>query len=373
MGNQWKAFGNIPRVKLYFHIKEKLNEKYGSDIDTVIENRLGEEWSAICSKELEEDYYNLAVLIDWLKKAGYPYMLTNGRCFITYLFDTTSPNPLPPHKYCLHCKKVYWCNDKVYKLDGFDIEMVEDSGIEVFDILPKYIFCDCQHGEFEYDGHDLLWQIPINPGHESDTEIEVLLPKGIEEKVAEVFGINDLAIISISRELLIGKLKLKFALSEAKQGENYYKNNVTSSCGPKVLEKWRELIGISEDSDLPKPRCFNALLAVYSFKHSTRLWNFRTKFLVEKCAFRPETFICFQEDIYKLYTDHGFSPQDSYTALLAHKDGLASPFRIDDIYWTEDNWKYLVLMAAYIPKYICSKGEILEKVFYSIRLQGLAK
>lgn len=26
------------------------------------------------------------------------------------------------------------------------------------------IFCDCQHGEFEYDGHDLLWQIPINPG-----------------------------------------------------------------------------------------------------------------------------------------------------------------------------------------------------------------
>lgn len=36
--------------KLYSYIKEKLFEKYGSDVDAGILKRLDEEWNAICIK-----------------------------------------------------------------------------------------------------------------------------------------------------------------------------------------------------------------------------------------------------------------------------------------------------------------------------------
>lgn len=357
--------------KLYSYIKEKLFEKYGSDVDAGILKRLDEEWNAICIKKLESDYYNLMVLIEWLKKEGFPYTLGLGRCLITYLFDTTSPNPLPPHKYCKHCKKVYWCKSDIYKIDGFDIPEIERRDIKISDTMPKYGFCSCIHDDFEYDGHDLLWQIPLNQYRKCKTEIEVLLPKGTEDKVAGLFKIYSLDILSMARELLIGRMKLKFCLAEAGGDKNYYDNIVSASCVGKVLENWPGVTGIPFNSRLPVPDSFYSLLATYSFHYSTRLWNFRTEFMVRHLDLNPENLMCFQEDIYNLYIRHGFSSNDAYTAMLSLRYGFEPPFRISDIRLCDDYWKYHLLMATYIPRYILSKGEIVERIFYSIRRKNL--
>ena len=109
--------------KLYNYITEKLTEKYGQNVDPLITKRLEDEWDTICTKELESEYYNLAILISYIKEQGYSYMLPIGRTLMTYLMDTSSPNPLPPHKYCRECKKVFCCNDIIDKIDGFDTDV----------------------------------------------------------------------------------------------------------------------------------------------------------------------------------------------------------------------------------------------------------
>ena len=65
--------------KLYNYITEKLTEKYGQNVDPLITKRLEDEWDTICTKELESEYYNLAILISYIKEQGYSYMLPIGR------------------------------------------------------------------------------------------------------------------------------------------------------------------------------------------------------------------------------------------------------------------------------------------------------
>ena len=56
--------------KLYNYITEKLTEKYGQNVDPLITKRLEDEWDTICTKELESEYYNLAILISYIKEQG---------------------------------------------------------------------------------------------------------------------------------------------------------------------------------------------------------------------------------------------------------------------------------------------------------------
>lgn len=364
---QEKMARHIISEKLYSYIIEKLTEKYGQDVDPLISKRLEEEWDAICTKELESEYYNLAILISYIKEQGYPYMLPIGRTLITYLFDTSSPNPLPPHKYCRDCKKVYWSNNGIDKLDGFDIPFMEEMKLNVLDKIDLNSSCSCGNWELESDGHDFLWQIPLSPGFDSDIEIQVMVPKGIEEKIKELF--EDVKIIDRKgyNEIVIERMKISFCLDNIGADKEYYSKKVDPSCKAYCLANWKKLIGIKEETDLPRPTTFSSLFAVYSLHYSTGIWDEKARFMVEKLGLMPDMLVCFQEDIYNIAYKHGYFPKDAYRLLRALRFGSKPPFTPYEMMWCEDAWKFYMLTGDNGPRYIFPKSSIVERIFYRLR------
>ena len=353
--------------KLYNYITEKLTEKYGQNVDPLITKRLEDEWDTICTKELESEYYNLAILISYIKEQGYSYMLPIGRTLMTYLMDTSSPNPLPPHKYCRECKKVFWCNDIIDKLDGFDIPFMEEIGINVLDDIELNCSCPCSKSELESDGHDFLWQIPLSPGFDSNVEIQVMLPKGTEGKVIDLFEDSKLNDSNGYSEISIGKMKISFCLDNKGPDGEYYNKKVDTSCIDYCLASWEKVIGIKDETDLPRPTTFSSLCAVYSLYHSTGIWDEKAKYMVEILGLMPDMLVCFQEDIYNIAYKHGYFPTDAYRILRSLRFGSKPPFMPYKMMWCEDAWKFYRLTEYNGPRYIFPKSSIVERIFYRLR------
>ena len=352
---------------LYEHLLTKIVEKYGHKGIFTIDCFLKKELNAIEIKGVEREYYNLAMLIDWLKKEGYPYKLPAGRSLVTYLMDTTSPNPLPAHKYCKHCHSIFFHNDTIDKLDGFDIPFMEKNEIEVIDNLEDNHCPVCGNADLECDGHDLLWQVAIKPGVDSNIEIELQLPRGIEDKVAAVCCNARIVEDKGRKTITLGKLKMVFCLDEKEPDKDYYKKKVDASCVEKALENWPIFVNLDEKKDLPRPTTFSSLLGVTSLYCSTGIWNNKTKFMVEELGFMPDKLVCFQEDIYNLCIKHGYTEKDAYKALRAMRFGKPAPFMMQEVLWCEDAWKLYMLLEVDEPRYIFPKSTILERVFYIIK------
>ena len=106
--------------KLYSEVLEALYTKYGAKPDTLIMNRVQEEWKAIKREGMILETAFIHEFTSWLRAEKSPFYMSGecGSSLILYLLQITPVNPLPPHLYCPECGAVEWNED--YK-DGFDI------------------------------------------------------------------------------------------------------------------------------------------------------------------------------------------------------------------------------------------------------------
>ena len=244
---------------------------------------------------------------------------------------------------------------------------MEEIGINVLDNIELNCSCPCSKSELESDGHDFLWQIPLSPGFDSNVEIQVMLPKGIEEKVVDLFEDSKFNDSNGYSEISIGKMKISFCLDNKGPDGEYYNKKVDTSCIDYCLASWEKVIGIKDETDLPRPTTFSSLCAVYSLYHSTGIWDEKAKYMVEILGLMPDMLVCFQEDIYNIAHKHGCFPTDAYRILRSLRFGSKPPFMPYKMMWCEDAWKFYRLTEYNGPRYIFPKSSIVERIFYRLR------
>ena len=110
------------KEKLECICEQALHEKYGEHADALIMERYQAELKRILSTEYEVYFVLAHMLSKKSKELGYRTMQRSdaGASFVAYLMGITEVNPLPPHYYCPHCKRVEFVDAKMYS-SGLDL------------------------------------------------------------------------------------------------------------------------------------------------------------------------------------------------------------------------------------------------------------
>ncbi|MCQ2752837.1 MAG: PolC-type DNA polymerase III [Bacilli bacterium] len=124
----------------------KAKELYGDPLPKMISERLELELSRIIGDK-ESYAVNYLLAREIVKKANDDGYFVGSRgsvgsSFIATLLGVTEVNPLPPHYYCSHCKKIIWNEDPKY-ISGID--------------LPAKKCPDCGH-ELARDGQNIPFE-----------------------------------------------------------------------------------------------------------------------------------------------------------------------------------------------------------------------
>lgn len=106
--------------------EKALHEKYGESVPEFILERYKSEIDNIILSGFESYYVLASMLSEKSRDLGYLHNLRGcaGGSFVAYLLKVSETNPLPPHYYCSHCKRVEFVNAEEYP-SGFDLNLCD--------------------------------------------------------------------------------------------------------------------------------------------------------------------------------------------------------------------------------------------------------
>ena len=91
---------------LYREILTATYDRYGTEPDYVIMDRIKEEWEAVKRTDLIPDIAFLHELTSWMRTQRIPCQVRPGGSLIMYLLGIVLTNPMKPHYCCPDCHKL---------------------------------------------------------------------------------------------------------------------------------------------------------------------------------------------------------------------------------------------------------------------------
>lgn len=163
--------------------EKALHDKYGESVPDIILERYKSEIENIISNGFESYYVLASMLSEKSRELGYLHNLRGcaGGSFVAYLMNVSESNPLPPHYYCSHCKRVEFVSAEEYP-SGFDLNL---CGVErkVCPACGELLVGDGQNIPVEffagYDGN----KVP-----DFDFNFSSDIQKAMVEYLGQIFG-----------------------------------------------------------------------------------------------------------------------------------------------------------------------------------------
>ena len=91
---------------LYREILTATYDRYGTEPDCVIIDRIKSEWEAVKRTDLVPDIAFLHELTSWMRMRRIPCQVRPGGSLIMYLLGIVLTNPMKPHYCCPDCHKL---------------------------------------------------------------------------------------------------------------------------------------------------------------------------------------------------------------------------------------------------------------------------
>lgn len=156
--------------------ENRLHEKYGDDVPTLIRERLDDEYQKIESGDAWAHYLLAAKVAAKCDALGQYHNCRGsiGSMFTAYLLGITEVNPLPPHYYCPVCKRVEFVEETEWE-DGFDLIRFDAEKV-------KCPFCGAA---LTGDGHNIPCEVFTGLNGDKKPDINFNVP---EEAIEEVYS-----------------------------------------------------------------------------------------------------------------------------------------------------------------------------------------
>lgn len=334
---------------------------YGKNPDAVITRRIREEWHAMECTDTILDMVTLHSISMWLKENGYRYYLgyATGSSFIGYLLEIGSVNPLPPHLYCPSCYKIQWASEH---FDGFD--------------LPRDHVCSDDGTTLLCDGHKIPWQTLWGyDDYEPDFRIEVeerayndllqfvrqhWLFREIQGEPAleeDHFKVKCVDILST---------RIHFSIKENQIVNGFHEKVVDAAYADTVIDSWkRKMTCRRGDKFLMRSGSYADVFSLYGLSIASSKFKLEQYFMCNRMGYHPSDFISVRDDVFDYLTDHGFIPKDAWRGANSVRKGRGLPVITGEMNTAKD--KYILSQCEQI-KYLGSKAQVLEKIFYQWKL-----
>lgn len=306
--------------RLHAEIQSALYNRYGPNPDIAVRKRVAEEWAAIKRTGIVATVAFLHEIASWARKQYVSIQIYPAGSLILYLLGVTLTNPLPSHIYCPNCCRVLWEDEP----DGFDI-----APPDMFWFMNEHCACECGSATVICDGHNIPMEM--------------------------VFG---------ETEDFVPHFYIVF---EAESG-TYYEGAITENIRDLALSSWRQLMmSDSIPDDLPAPRTFAELIANFCLIHGTGLWSENAKFMVEKMQCSTVCLLHCQEDVFRYYTDHGYSKKEASIILRKICAGEYQTYFAEhntEMIYGKDAWLLNVLNQQGIR--LLSKAYVVEYILHQL-------
>ena len=354
--------------KLYSEIMKALYKKYGDTPDSLIMNRVQEEWKAIKREGLVLETAFIDEFTSWLRAEKSPYYMEGncGSSLILYLLHITPVNPLPPHLYCPECGSVEW---KEEHKDGFDIP----SG------RCKNDGCECKG-----DGHNLVWQMMWEKENDYSYRYYLNTYRGLDYHTEIFLNNHWMKHLKIRGIGLFGEKDIwknicfSFSLDNWYDAD-YYQVALDDSCFKKACSIWRKYqLKEAEEYDemimgVPQPRDFSELFSNIGLSACSGTWDDEIAHRVYVRNSSTSELLIYSEDLFFHLIKNGYSEYKAWKTVFKcnknprHFDTvLEDPkIRLDDNLWTIVNCNRFYWLKP--------KAKEITFLFHEIRLGGIER
>ena len=285
--------------RLHAEIQSALYNRYGPNPDIAVRKRVAEEWAAIKRTGMVTTVAFLHEIVSWARQEHISVQIYPGGSLILLLLGVTLTNPLPAHSYCPDCHRILWEGEP----DGVDLVPPD-----LFWLMDEHCACECGSSTVICDGHNIPMEMVFG---------------GTEDFVPH------------------------FHIVFEEESDADYKGVTTADIRDLALSSWRQLMmSDSIPDDLPAPRTFAELIANFCLIHGTGLWNEDAKFMVKKMQCSIVCLLHCQEDVFRYYTDHGYSKPESWVILRKICTWEYQPFFAEhttEMVYSKDAWLLNIL------------------------------
>lgn len=303
---------------LHAKIQSALHNRYGPNPDIAVRKRVAEEWAAIKRTGIVATVAFLHEIASWARKQHVSIQIYPAGSLILYLLGVTLTNPLPSHSLCLICNEISWEDAP----NGLDLSVPDLSWL-----MDEHCACECGSSTVVCDGHDIPLEMVFGGAEDFTPHFHIVFEE-----------------------------------------EAYHKGATTADTRDLALSSWRQLM-ISDNipDDLPAPRTFAELIANFCLIHGAGLWNEDAKFMVERMQCSTVCLLHCQEDVFRYYTDHGYSEKEAWIILRKICSGEYQPYFAEhttEMVYSKDAWLLNLLNQQGIR--LLSKAYVVEYIMHHL-------
>lgn len=345
-------------------VDKELSARYGNNPDPIILERVREEWNAMARTGTLLDMAALYEISLWLKDNGHPYYAQHatGSSFIGYLLGISSANPLPPHFYCPKCQKVQWDFDIA---DGYD--------------LPKDHICSEDGATLLVDGHNIPWQMLWGYGdYEPWFYIEIVkdayadLVRYIQQdgRFAQMLAAPQLKEDHFGNKcIFFPQVRIYFSLKPTSGTNDFHSRTVDPHYATDaksvslITDSYRFSGKLMAKQFIPKS--FGDIVFLDGMASRSNKIDPVEYFMCRHMGYHLTDLMVFPESVYQYLLTHECSPEDAWRGSVQVRRGRGLPYTTREMELARDKW---VLSQCARTHYLCCKADILERIFYKLKL-----
>ncbi len=344
------------------NIENALRDKYGEQPNSIITERVRQEWHAI---EVNGNTLDVAILHElcaWMKDNNYAYWLngTSGGSFILYLLGVSAANSLPAHYHCPKCHSVVWTEQ--YR-----------SG---FDLSPDLGVCHTDGITMMRDGHDIPWQT-LWGYRDNPAYLNLRIAPALKEPLYRFFQshwLNEIepdsqpTVPYPEHESLFHFSNISFDMLNENQKvpNDFYQKIVDADSISALLENpaLLTILEYEQNESIVQPTSFADFIYSFGLLNGTGTWDDVAEFMIDSLAYAPSDLIVFRDDVYKYMRDHDFEEKDAWRAAERVRKGRGLPFFRPEMIVARDKW---VLHRLGEARYLLPKAHAIEFIFFKIK------
>lgn len=346
-------------------LDDAINEKYGDKPDELILRRFREEWHAMLCSESVADVASIHEISMWLREKGYPYYVdyTGGASFLFYLLNISTVDPLPPHYYCPHCKRVVFDSSR---RNGFDLQQGR--------------LCDRCKTTMVCDGHDIPWQTLWGYGDHrpllwlnivKDAYNEFVQFSKSNWLLKEVQAPPEFELDHFKNQCVqYSRLGLCFSEDAMGSRPDFFDKNIdaATALSTKCLKTAMSSMGwlyrlVTLHYMLPTS--FADIVYINGMASRSTQNRKVECFMCKRMGYTAADMIAFREDVYYYLLDHGFIQKDAWRLSERVRKGRGLEVVTNEMTQAKDRW---VLKQIEKTRYLSTKPRTLEKLFFNMKL-----
>ena len=354
--------------------EKALAEKYGETIPRQIYERYASELNNILTHGYASHYVLTSMLAEKSKELGYLHNLRGsaGGSLIVYLMGISETNPLPPHFYCLKCRRVEFVDAEEYH-SGFDLNRHD----------RERKLCPVCGEELTGDGHNIPVEFFSGFYGDKTPDFDLNIAPEIQNEMVRylgyVFG-EDNILYEGTNEMVSCDILPHTMFAALKQMEETTGISARSIKLEDVdifsffLDD--DFKGLPFDGELVRrisdavfPSRFSDLVKVLGFAHGRNVWTGNGENLAGTVCY-PENVIAHRDDVMLTLIEHGIDRKTAFDTAEMVRKGEAGSYltKEQDVMLLEHDVPAWYIESMKKIKYLFPKAHSTEYAMNYLRM-----